>query len=114
MSMHISPTNIVTAHTNAAFPSNLNADFGLLGVIIGAIVVGAMIQYVQITIVRAPKTILNMALYAFMVDAVWVLNFGSINSVLLANGGLLVWVFASLLRKLAIVLSTGFRGKSDA
>jgi hypothetical protein len=114
MSMHISPTNIVTAHTNAAFPSNLNADFGLFGVMFGAIIVGAMIQYVQITIVRAPKTILNMALYAFMVYAVWVLNFGSINSVLLANGGLLVWVFASLLRKLAIVLSTGFREKNDA
>ena len=114
MSMRISPTNIVTAHTNAAFPSNLYADFGLLGVIVGAIIVGAMIQYVQITIVRAPKTILNMALYAFMVYAVWVLNFGSINSVLLANGGLLVWVFARLLRNLAIVLSTGFRGKNDA
>ena len=114
MSMHISPTNIVTAHTNAAFPSNLYADFGLLGVIVGAIIVGAMIQYVQITIVRAPKTILNMALYAFMVYAVWVLNFGSINSVLLANGGLLVWFFARLLRMLATVLSTGLRGKNDA
>jgi hypothetical protein len=84
----ISPDGLATGHANAAFPSNLYADFGLIGVLFGGVLVGALIQLVHVSLARRPKTVLTAALYSFMVYAFWVLNFGSVTSVLGTNGGL--------------------------
>lgn len=90
VSMYISPSNIKTAHTNAVYISNLYADFGFLGLIFGSFLVGFFIQFIDTIILRSKKCFLNCTLFSFFVYLAIVLNFGSITSVLLANGGLVV------------------------
>jgi oligosaccharide repeat unit polymerase len=88
------PNGISTGHANAAFVSNLHADFGLLGVILGSFVVGMLMQAMQIHIVRQRKSVIAAVTFAFMMYAFWVLNFGSITSVLGTNGVVAVLVMA--------------------
>lgn len=84
---HISPLSPYdTGHANAAFISNLYADFALPGVLIGSILVGIFMQLLQIYIIRQPKNVLSITLFAFCIYAIWALNFGSITSVLFVNG----------------------------
>jgi len=80
------PTGVASGHSNAAFQSNLHADFGVVGVLLGGFLVGILMQGIQIYILRREKTVLNIALYSFMVYAFWVLNMGSVTSVLFVNG----------------------------
>jgi hypothetical protein len=88
------PNGVQTGHANAAFLSNLHADFGLAGVALGSLVVGMIMQAVQIHIARQRKTVLSAAVFAFMMYAFWVLNFGSITSVLGTNGVIAVLLMA--------------------
>jgi hypothetical protein len=88
------PNGIATGHANAAFLSNLHADFGLVGVLIGSFVAGMLMQATQIHIARQRKTVLAAATFAFMMYAFWVLNFGSITSVLGTNGVVAVLMMA--------------------
>jgi hypothetical protein len=80
------PNSIETGHSNAAFQSNLHADFGALGVLIGGFLTGMLMQGIQIYILRRKKTIVSIASYSFFIYAFWVLNMGSITSVLFVNG----------------------------
>ena len=97
------PNGVQTGHANAAFLSNLHADFGLVGVALGSLVAGMMMQGVQIHLARQRKTILAAAVFAFMMYAFWVLNFGSITSVLGTNGVIPVLVMAWGMRVLTRV-----------
>jgi oligosaccharide repeat unit polymerase len=90
---YISPGGLVSAHANAAFLSNLNADFGLLGVFLGTPIIAMFIQGIQIHLLRNQKNIYNMSIFAFLLYAIWVLNFGSITSVLFVNGLLPIFIF---------------------
>lgn len=81
-------TNIATGHMNAAFQSNLWADFGIVGVLVGGVAIGVILQGIFIHVVRQPKTVLYLAVYSFLVYAFYVLNFGSITSILIVNGAL--------------------------
>lgn len=107
VSMYINPNNIETAHTNAVFISNLYADFGKPGILIGSFIVGFFLQYIQIILFRMQKNFLTCSLFAFFCYLSVVLNFGSVTSVLLANGGILVLIiyvyFASKFSKDAIL-----------
>ena len=94
------PTGIATGHANAAFVSNLHADFGLAGTLVGGFLAGLMMQGVQIYLARQRKTVLNVSVYAFMMYAFWVLNFGSITSVLGTNGVVFVLLMPFVLRAL--------------
>ncbi len=89
------PNGIPTGHANAAFVSNLHADFGLIGVILGSLAVGMLMQGTQIHIARQRKGVLAVTMFAFMMYAFWVLNFGSITSVLGTNGVVAVLLMAS-------------------
>jgi lipopolysaccharide export LptBFGC system permease protein LptF len=53
-----------------------------------------LMQGVQIHLARQRKTILAAAVFAFMMYAFWVLNFGSITSVLGTNGVIPVLLMA--------------------
>jgi ABC-type multidrug transport system fused ATPase/permease subunit len=88
------PNGVETGHANAAFLSNLHADFGLVGVFAGSLLIGMLMQAVQIQIARQRKTVLSVATFAFMMYAFWVLNFGSITSVLGTNGVVAVLLMA--------------------
>lgn len=101
---YISPNAPESGHANAAFLSNLHADFGLAGVIFGGFFVGWMIQAFQIYTFRQKKTVYSMALYAFLVYAIWALNFGSITSILLVNGMLPILFMPALMKTIALLL----------
>ena len=98
--MYQFPNGVETGHANAAFLSNLHADFGLVGVFLGSLLVGMIMQGMQIHLARQRKTVLAVAIYAFMMYAFWVLNFGSITSVLGTNGVVAVLMMAWGMRAL--------------
>jgi len=108
--MYQFPNGVETGHANAAFLSNLHADFGLVGVVLGSLLVGMIMQGIQIHLARQRKTVLAVALYAFMMYAFWVLNFGSITSVLGTNGVVAVLMMAWGVR----ALTRMFRGTAIA
>lgn len=93
VALYISPGGLQSAHANAAFLSNLNADFGLIGVFFGGLFAAMLMQWLQIKILRKEKNIYNMSIYVFILYAIWVLNFGSITSVLFVNGVIPVFIF---------------------
>ena len=97
---HISPLSpYETGHANAAFISNLYADFALPGVLIGSFIIGILMQLLQIYIFRQPKTVLSITLFSFCIYAIWALNFGSVTSVLFVNGILPVLILYSFTAK---------------
>ena len=95
---YISPGGLSSAHANAAFLSNLNADFGLIGVFIGTPIIAMLMQGIQISLFRKEKNIYNMSIFAFILYAIWVLNFGSITSVLFVNGVIPIFIFIWLIK----------------
>ena len=86
-----------SGHENAAFQSNLYADFGLPGVIVGSLAVGILIQAIQIHVMRRSKTVIQLATIAALTYAFWVLNSGSVTSVLITNGALPVLLAGPIL-----------------
>jgi oligosaccharide repeat unit polymerase len=75
---------------NGAFISDLNADFGLWGVLLGGVLTGCIMQAFHIYVVRREKTILTIACYSFLVFTFWLLNSTSLPIVLASNGAILV------------------------
>ncbi len=93
------PHGIPSGHENDAFISNFYADFGVAGVLIGGLIVGIIMQGIQIYLARSRKDVLNISLYAFMMYAFWVLHQGSLTSVLFVNGVIPVFLFVWLIRR---------------
>jgi oligosaccharide repeat unit polymerase len=100
VAMYISPGGLDSAHANAAFISNFNADFGLPGVFVGGLITAGFIQWLQIKLFRWEKSVYNMTIYAFFIYAIWVLNFGSVTSVLFVNGVIPIFILIWCIRAL--------------
>jgi len=100
VAQYISPGGLDSAHANAAFISNFNADFGLPGVFMGGLFTAMLIQWLQIKLFRKEKNVYTMTIYAFFVYAIWALNFGSITSVLLVNGVIPIFILIGCLKVL--------------
>jgi oligosaccharide repeat unit polymerase len=98
VALYISPWGLDSAHANAAFVSNFYADFGIPGVLIGGTITGALIQWIQIFLFRRQKSIYNMTIFAFSLYAIWVLNFGSLTSVLFVNGLIPIFIFVFVIK----------------
>lgn len=79
-------SDVKSGHANAAFLSNLYADFGPWGAIVGSGVAGLIIQYINICLLRSKRNIMNVTIYAYLVYTLWIINFGSLTSVLGTNG----------------------------
>ncbi len=78
---------------NVAFIGNMNADFGMVGVLMGGVVVGFVMQYAQIYLLRAKKTILCVSVYAFLLFSFWCLHSTSFPTMFLSNGVFFVFIF---------------------
>jgi oligosaccharide repeat unit polymerase len=85
-------SDIKSGHANAAFLGNLYADFGPFGSIIGSIFTGLIIQFFNIFLCRSEKNIMNVTLYAYLVYSLWIINFGSLTSVLGTNGVIFIFL----------------------
>jgi oligosaccharide repeat unit polymerase len=97
---YLFPSGAESGLSNAAFIGNLNADFGLPGVLIGGLVVGFLMQAIQIFILRRRKTILNLVVYTFLIFAFWLLNQTALPIVLLSNGVILALILPWVIRAL--------------
>ena len=86
------PTGLETVSANAAFISDLNADFGMWGVILGGIATGMIMQSAQIYLLRRRKTVVTVAMFSFLIVVFWYLNSASLPVVLLSDGGALALI----------------------
>lgn len=90
------PEFVETINMNAGFIGDLNADFGLPGVLAGGILAGLIMQGIQIYLCRRRKTILTMALFVFMTYTFWLLHSTSLPVVLLSNGVMFAFILVWL------------------
>jgi hypothetical protein len=98
-------SRIGSVNANAAFIGDLNADFGFVGVVVGGIIAGILMQVVQVWLFRSSKDIIHVAIYAFLMFAFWLLHSTSLPVVLASNGVVLAvllprvfYAFRSMLR----------------
>ena len=88
------PFGLESVSANAAFISDLNADFGMWGVVLGGFIAGLIMQSMQIFVVRRRKTITTVALFSFLMVTFWFLNSTSLPVVLMSDGVILSVVLA--------------------
>lgn len=97
--MYMTPGAIDTVHANGCFIGNLNADFGLPGVVVGGVIAGFLMQAVSIYLFRKPKTIASLAAYAICMLSFGELTISPLPTALLSGGVtfalLLRWYFES-------------------
>jgi len=91
------PQGLESISANAAFIADLNADFGLWGVLLGGVFTGVIMQSMQIYVLRRPKTAATLAILSFLMVVFWFLNSTSLPIVLASDGAVLAlavgWYF---------------------
>lgn len=97
--LYQSPHGLESTNANAGFIADLNADFGMWGVVLGGVLAGIIMQSIQIYIFRRRKTVVNLAVFAFLVVTFWYLHSVSLPVVLASNGAILVLVIGWLLER---------------
>lgn len=94
------PSSLESISANGAFIADLNADFGLFGVLLGGILAGAIMQTMHVYLIRQKKTVITLAGYAFLVFIFWKLQSTSLPTVLASEGALfalfLTWMLGRL------------------
>jgi oligosaccharide repeat unit polymerase len=108
------PIGLETVNANGAFIADLNADFGLWGVLLGGLLAGYLMQAMHIYLVRSRKTVSNVACYAFLVVAFWYLHSASLPIVLASNGTFLAFGVKWYLERGSMPISTQPRGVAVA
>lgn len=93
-------TYIESGSANAAFVGTLWANFGVMGILFGSVLVGMLIQTVQTFLFRSKKTILYLAAYAFLVYTFSILVGSSITTVLLTGGVIIVFIIVFIIKVL--------------
>lgn len=112
MAFYYNPGSVIqTGNANAPFVGNLNADWGMTGVWLGGLCAGLIMQALQVAVVRRPKTVPSVALYAFLIVAFYLLNHTALPPVLLSYGT----VYACVLTMGAVWLCGWLdrRGRTD-
>jgi oligosaccharide repeat unit polymerase len=96
-------TDLATISANGCFIGNLNADFGLPGVVVGGVLAGFMMQAVFVYLCRKPKTIVSLAACAACMWSFGELVISPLPTTLLSGGVtfalLLRWYFESRTRR---------------
>lgn len=86
-----------TTTANSCFLGNLNADFGLPGVVLGGLLAGFLMQAVHVHLSRKPKTVVNLAAYSICTWAFAMLTLSALPTALLSGGIafalILRWIF---------------------
>lgn len=88
VAQYINPAQpIKSGSANAAFIGDLYANFSMLGVLLGGVLIGAFMQLIQIhLLIRQKKTVLNVAAYAFLMYEFMLLNILPLTSVIIFSG----------------------------
>ena len=80
---------LASGYSNAGFIGNFYADFGLPGVLIIGVMLGTAMQTIQIHLLRKKRTILRMAVYAFLMFTFARLTMSALPSAVWSKGILL-------------------------
>jgi hypothetical protein len=88
------PGAIESVLANGAFIADLNADFGMPGVLIGGVIAGFVMQWFHVHAIRRRKTVVRIALYSFLTYTFWFLNSSSLPIILASNGAILAFVIS--------------------
>ena len=97
--LYETPDAMDSINANAAFIADLNADFGMWGVLLGGVLTGFTMESIQIYVFRRRKTVVSLAVAAFLMVAFWNLNSTSLPVVLASNGALLALVLGWALER---------------
>jgi len=97
--LYETPDAMDSINANAAFIADLNADFGMWGVLLGGVLTGFTMESIQIYVFRRRKTVVSLAVSAFLMVAFWNLNSTSLPVVLASNGALLALVLGWALER---------------
>jgi hypothetical protein len=97
--LYETPDAMDSINANAAFIADLNADFGMWGVLLGGVLAGFTMESIQIYVFRRRKTVVSLAVSAFLMVAFWNLNSTSLPVVLASNGALLALVLGWALER---------------
>jgi hypothetical protein len=84
-----------TVSANGAFIGYLHADFGLVGVLAGGLLAGFLMQAAQALVLRRAKTVVNLAVYAYVMFGAWLLHSTALPIVLVTNGVVLAMLMPS-------------------
>jgi oligosaccharide repeat unit polymerase len=98
------PYAMASSTAPAAFLGNMNADFGMVGCLVGGFLVGVIMQATQIYLVRRGKSPMSVAMYSFLLFTFALLSFTALPVVLLSNGAMLVFLLAWTVRRVDSVL----------
>lgn len=90
-------SDLDTISANSCFIGNMNADFGLIGVVIGGIAAGFAMQAVSVYFCRRRKTAVSLAAHAICIWAFGMLVMTPLPTILLSGGVtfalVLAWIF---------------------
>lgn len=92
------PWRIDTGVANTSFLGYAHADFGLPGVLVYGVLVGVLVQTIQVWLTRRGKTPATLAAYAFLLWAAWKINLQALPQTLLSGGILIVIFLVGFLR----------------
>jgi oligosaccharide repeat unit polymerase len=90
----IYPYGIESISANAAFIGDLYADFGMAGVLLGSVLAGFIMQALHIYVIRRRKTVITLAIYAFLVVTFFLLQSTALPQILASNGAVLIFLIA--------------------
>jgi oligosaccharide repeat unit polymerase len=90
----IYPYGIESISANAAFIADLYADFSVGGVLLGGVLAGFIMQALHIYIIRRRKTVITLAVYAFLVVTFLLLHSTALPQILASNGAILIFLIA--------------------
>ena len=89
---YITGNDYATTSVSGAFVTELYGDFGFPGVILGGVWVGMVMQWIQITIIRSPKTLFAIATYVLFIYFFSTLTYLQIGSALILSGAPILWL----------------------
>jgi len=93
----IYPNTLETGSAGGAFFADFYANFGIPGVVGGAVLTGMVMQGIQIFLIRQRKTAASLAAYAFMFYAFFMTTSRSLPTVLLSTGVVFVLALSWIL-----------------
>jgi hypothetical protein len=93
----IYPSAPESASAGGAFVADFYANFGVPGVLVGGVLLGLILQGIQIAILRRRKTSVSLAVLAFMFYAFWMTTSRALPTVLMSTGVVFVLLFWWLL-----------------
>jgi oligosaccharide repeat unit polymerase len=92
------PWRVDTGLAPAPFIGYLHADFGLVGVLVGGVLAGMVLEGLQVIVTRRPKTVVTLAGYAYLLWCGWKLNMESMTQSLLSGGIFIILALMEVMR----------------